>query len=66
MTRIDWPGLMRIGLHELGLLPDAFWRLTPNELQIRLGAEHGTSPLTRARLEDLAAAFPDVQKRGTR
>lgn len=66
MTRIDWPGLMRIGLHELGLLPDAFWRLTPNELQIRLGAVPGNSPLTRARLEDLAAAFPDVQKRGTR
>ncbi len=61
-TGIDWPGLMRAGMRGLGLSPEAFWRLTPLELKIKLGAE-GTAPaLTRARLEELAAAFPDRRK----
>jgi uncharacterized phage protein (TIGR02216 family) len=42
--------------------PDAFWRLTPVELRIKLGAQAGAAPLTRARLEDLARAFPDVKR----
>ena len=54
----DWPGLMRAGLHGLGLQPDQFWRLTPVELRMMLGVEQ-TSPLSRARLEELARAFPD-------
>ncbi len=59
MTRIDWPGLMRAGLGELRLSPEVFWRLSPIELRIMLGAEAALPPLTRARLEELAAAFPD-------
>jgi uncharacterized phage protein (TIGR02216 family) len=59
MTTIDWPGLMRAGLHGLGLSPQEFWRLTPAELRMMLGAEASAPPLTRARLEELAAAFPD-------
>lgn len=62
MTAIDWPGLVRAGLGQLHLTPDAFWRLTPVELQIMLGAEGAAPPLTRARLEQLAAAFPDAVK----
>lgn len=62
MTRIDWAGLMQVGLHSLGMQPDAFWRLTPMELRIKLGAQASAAPLTRARLEDLARAFPDVKK----
>ncbi|RUS60446.1 phage tail assembly chaperone [Pseudorhodobacter sp. E13] len=62
MTAIDWAGLMQVGLHGLGLQPADFWRLTPVELRIKLGAQTGTAPLTRARLEDLARAFPDVKK----
>lgn len=58
-VRIDWPGLMRAGLHGLGLRPEEFWRLTPLELRIMLGAEQAALPLTRARLAELAAAFPD-------
>ena len=27
--RFDWPALMRLGLHGLGLTPDRFWALTP-------------------------------------
>jgi uncharacterized phage protein (TIGR02216 family) len=62
MSQIDWPGLMRAGLHELRLTPDVFWRLTPIELKIMLGAENTAPALTRARLEELAAAFPDGRK----
>lgn len=61
--RIDWPALMRAGLHGLGLTPEVFWRLTPLELRMMLGAEQGALPLTRARLEELAAAFPDGKGR---
>ena len=61
MTSIDWPGLMRAGLMGLGLSPEAFWRLTPIELKIMLGADRTNPSLSRARLEELAAAFPDVK-----
>lgn len=61
--QIDWRALLRAGLHGLGLEPAAFWRLTPVELRIMLGAEQAAPPLTRARLAELAAAFPDVAHR---
>lgn len=64
MTRaIDWPGLMRAGLTQLGLTPTEFWRLSPVELKIMLGLETGMPVLNRARLEELAAAFPDIRTR---
>lgn len=59
MSGIDWRGLMQAGLHGLGLAPEVFWRLTPVELRIMLGVEQMAPPLTRARLAELAAAFPD-------
>lgn len=62
MTRIDWPGLMRAGMGHLALPPDQFWRLSPVELRMMLGAEAATPPLTRTRLEELAAAYPDQGK----
>lgn len=62
MTGIDWPGLMRVALHGLGLRPDQFWQLTPVELRLMLGADQSAPALTRARLDELAAAFPDVRK----
>lgn len=62
MSGIDWAGLLRVGLHELRLEPAAFWRLTPLELRIMLGADAAAPPLTRARLEELAAAFPDIKR----
>lgn len=62
MSGIDWPGLMRAGLQGLGLAPEAFWRLTPMELRIMLGVDSATPPLTRARLDELSRAFPDVEK----
>lgn len=62
MSLIDWAGLMRAGLQGLGLVPDVFWRLSPIELRIMLGADNAQPPLTRARLAELAAAFPDAGK----
>jgi uncharacterized phage protein (TIGR02216 family) len=63
MSGIDWPGLVRVGLHHLRLDPATFWGLTPIELRIMLGAEEAAPPLTRARLQELAAAFPDMPRR---
>jgi uncharacterized phage protein (TIGR02216 family) len=57
----DWPALMRAGLQGLGLLPDDFWRITPAELLMMLGDTPGVAPMGRARLEALAARFPDVK-----
>ncbi len=62
MTTIDWRGLMMAGLHGLGLRPAEFWGLTPAELRMMLGVEQAAPPLTRARLAELAAAFPDGDK----
>lgn len=55
----DWAALMRAGLRGLGLLPDQFWSLTPVELQVLLGDGAVSVPMGRARLEELAAAYPD-------
>ncbi|RID91403.1 phage tail assembly chaperone [Gemmobacter lutimaris] len=62
MSDIDWPGLMRAGLNGLGLTPAEFWRLTPVELRLMLGADRAAPAMTRARLDELAAAFPDLRK----
>ncbi|MBC2835848.1 rcc01693 family protein [Paragemmobacter straminiformis] len=59
MSGFDWPALMRAGLEGLRLRPAEFWALTPAELRMMLGAEQAVPPLTRARLEELAAAYPD-------
>jgi uncharacterized phage protein (TIGR02216 family) len=61
MTRIDWPGLMRVGLQGLGLRPAEFWALTPVELRLMLGADQAVPALTRARFEELASAYPDAK-----
>ncbi len=62
MSGLDWAGLLRAGLQRLRLRPEEFWRLTPVELLMMLGVEDVVPPLTRARLNELARAFPDVTK----
>ena len=58
---IDFPGLMRAGIGGLRLKPDDFWRLTPAELLIMLGLETGQNArMGRARLQELAALYPDT------
>lgn len=59
MTQIGWPVLMQAGLRGLGLSPDAFWDLTPAELQVMLGDPAKTGPLLNSGLEALMAAYPD-------
>jgi len=60
MTRIDWPGLMRVGIGQLGLAPEVFWHLTPAELHMLTGLDQpGPVPFSRARLDALVQAFPD-------
>ena len=59
MTALDWPGMMRAGLGGLHLRPAEFWALTPLELMLMLGIDPSSAPMNRARLEDLARAFPD-------
>ena len=56
---MDWPGMMRLGLGQLGLRPAEFWALTPAELLAMAGLEAGDAPMSRARLADLARAYPD-------
>lgn len=62
MTRngFDWPALMRAGIKGLGLKPSEFWALTPAELLLMLGAGSGNAPMGRARLDELAQAYPDT------
>ncbi len=59
MAGLDWPGLLRAGLQSLRLKPEEFWRLTPAELKLMLGADSPDVALSRARLDELTAAFPD-------
>ncbi|MBK4217850.1 phage tail assembly chaperone [Paracoccus caeni] len=56
---LDWPGLMRAGLNGLRLTPDQFWALTPAELALMLGIEPGLPAMTRGRLAELSALYPD-------
>ena len=60
---INWPVLMRAGLNGLGMTPDAFWGLTPAELQLMIGPSHAQVPLLNDGLAQLMAAYPD-EKRG--
>ncbi|OUS20849.1 hypothetical protein DI396_00915 [Litorivita pollutaquae] len=61
MTGLDWPVLMRAGIHGLGLSPSEFWRLTPAELRLMLGESGGSVPLARSRLDELLEAYPDAE-----
>lgn len=53
---------MRAGLHGLGLGPDAFWALTPVELQVMLGSDASKTPMLSDGLAALMAAYPDKKK----
>ena len=63
MSGIDWPALRRAGLLGLRLTPEAFWRLTPLELRLMLGLDPDAPMLTRARLGELMASYPDQPRR---
>ena len=63
MSDIAWHELLRLGLSELRLSPDAFWKLTPQELMLMSGRDgQGARVLDRQAMEDLMAQFPDEVK----
>lgn len=57
---LDWAGLMRAGLQSLRLHPDQFWALTPAELGLMLGMGPTAPRMTRDRLDELAARYPNA------
>ena len=59
MSGLDWPALLRAGIQGLRLSPDAFWALTPAELQLMLGDPGRSGPLLSSGLDALMAAYPD-------
>ena len=61
---IAWARLMRLGMVRLGLSPEVFWSLTPAELMLLAGEGFGRAAMTRARMEELAARFPDKPREG--
>jgi len=61
MKRFDWPALMRLGLGQLRLSPDQFWRLTPAELALMAGL-NGQRIMDRSGLAELMAKYPDMEK----
>ncbi len=59
-ARVDWAGLMRLGLGELRLPPEAFWSMTPRELEAAAAPWRRISgPMTRDALAELRERFPD-------
>lgn len=61
MSAFDWPSLCRLGIGELRLKPEEFWRLTPAELQMMVNPV-GVMPLKRSGLAALMDQFPDTLK----
>ncbi len=56
--KVDWAGLMRLGLVRLRLSPEVFWALTPAELLLMAGLDM-RAPMSRNVLDGLAALYPD-------
>lgn len=54
-----WAAAFRYAVRELGLSPEAFWRLSMAEWRMLTGVE---APLKRAELAALMARFPDEEK----
>lgn len=64
VDRIDWPGLMRLGLGALRLSPEIFWSMSPAEFRLALeGAgflqPESQLPMDRQALASLMIAHPD-------
>ncbi len=62
MTRFAWPKLMRLGMVELGLSPEAFWSLTPAELFLLADLGGDGVALDRAGLVSLLGRYPDAPR----
>ena len=63
---LPWQDLMRIGLGQLKLSPEEFWRTTPKELKYAIEGQlnclighHDYEPLSKKTLDELMQKFPD-------
>lgn len=63
MRRLDWRGLMRLGLGRLALPPETFWAMSPAELTAAAEGRGVVAVVERPALEALMAAFPDEDRR---
>lgn len=63
VRRFPWHALMRLGLTDLRLPPEAFWRLTLRELALLGGPALRAGPPSRHDLDALMARFPDEAER---
>lgn len=62
MTRFPWGRAMELGLGQLRLAPDQFWRMTLQELNAAArgaGFVPSVVALSRSRLDELTQKFPD-------
>ena len=59
-TFFPWASVLRFGLGHLRLTPDAFWRLSLNELTALTGVPDAPPIATRQGLEALMELFPDT------
>jgi len=57
--KVDWNGLMRLGIGRLRLAPDTFWAMSPREFAAALEGAGVAAPVGRAQLGQLMAKFPD-------
>jgi uncharacterized phage protein (TIGR02216 family) len=54
-----WPSLLRLAVLELGLTPEAFWRLSLAEWRALTAVPDPEPGLTRSQFDALSALYPD-------
>jgi uncharacterized phage protein (TIGR02216 family) len=54
-----WPGLLRLAVLELGLTPEAFWRLSLAEWRALTAVPEQDRGLSRSQFDALSALYPD-------
>jgi uncharacterized phage protein (TIGR02216 family) len=54
-----WPGLLRLAVLELGLTPEAFWRLSLAEWRALTAIPEHDLALSRSRFDVLCSLYPD-------
>lgn len=59
-TFFPWASVLRFGLGQLRLSPDAFWRLSLRELHALAGAGDRPEAVSRTSLQALMALYPDT------
>lgn len=60
MAAFDWTAMMRVGIGQLRIPVDEFWRMTPAELMLVINPD-GTlaRPMGRSGFDAMQAQFPD-------